>query len=236
MDALWYNYDLTEPREITKCIKQLERICRDSLEYDDWQRKCKYTDSTICPVCDDNYYDNNSKCESHHHPKTLYNIVENILDDHLEKNDLDDKTGLQIVQEIMDLHLFNKVQYINLCQHCHKKYHAGHPDVRMKLDVIFEKRVRESKEKEVEEEVEELIISSDNAAPEAPPIDYPIIQKNLETHSLKNHAQLLEESTKIIENETSGVEPIHSKKDLKKPEVLNIETSQDFISIDIDNL
>jgi len=181
MDILWYNYDLSDERQVIKCVKQIERICRDSLEYDDWQRKCKYTDSTDCPICGDNYYDNNSKCESHHHPKTLFDIVENVIDDHLEKNDLDDVTGLSVVQEVMDKHLFQKVSYINLCQHCHKKYHAGHPDVKSKMDLIFKKRVEDAMKEEVVEEIDtEIKISS-----------------NIST--------------------------------------LNIETTNDFISIDIDN-
>lgn len=224
MDALWYNYNLSDTKEITKCVKQLERVCRSSLEYDDWQRKCKYTDSTVCPICKDNYYDNNSKCESHHHPKTLYDIVENVLDDHLEKNDLDDKTGLQIVQEVMDLHLFNKVQYINICQHCHKKYHAGHPEVRMKLDIIFEKRVQESKKNEVEEEVEEELVSNVKTS-----------EDSLTEYS-NNQEELKEPRSKMINKETSGVEETKKIEEVKKPGVLNIETTQDFIPIDIGNL
>jgi len=155
MDELWYNYDLSNMKDYVKCIKQLEKICRSTLEYDQWQRVCKYTDNQVCPVCGDNYYLNNSKCESHHHPKTLFDIVDNIMTEHIEKNDLDEKTGIDIVQEIMDLHLINSVSYINLCQHCHKKYHAGHPEVMTKLDDIMNLRINQNKACE-EEEVKKL--------------------------------------------------------------------------------
>lgn len=201
MDALWYNYDLTDPRDTVKCIKQIEKVCRDSLEYDDWQKKCKYKDATECPICGDNYYENNSKCESHHHPKTLFDIVEEVLEDHLEKNDLDEITGIALVQEVMDLHLFKKVSYINLCQHCHKKYHAGHPEVQGKIAMIFEKRIKDEIAKEVVEEVEEIIIIETQ--------DIPIF----EVPEILKHKDF-----------TSST----------KPEILNIETSQGFISIDLD--
>lgn len=160
MDQLWYNFDMADPREFIKCIKALERVCRLSLEYDEWQRHCKYKDAKICPVCNDDYYDKNSKCESHHHPKTLFSIVEDILTNHLELNDLDDQTGIAILQEIMDKHLLNQVSYINLCVHCHKKYHAGHPDVIAAIDAIFRDRVQAEKNKDVVDENEEIIVAS----------------------------------------------------------------------------
>jgi len=141
MDSLlWYDYDLSNQRDFVKCIRQLEKVCRDTLEYDEWQKKCKYKDNKICPVCDDNYYEVNSKIESHHHPKTLWTIVEEIVEAHMTANTLDSKTGLQITQEVMDLHLLNQVHYINLCVHCHKKFHSGHPQTVEKINIIFKKR------------------------------------------------------------------------------------------------
>lgn len=179
MDQLWYNFDMADPREFIKCIKALERVCRMSLEYDEWQRHCKYKDAKICPVCNDDYYDKNSKCESHHHPKTLFTIVEEILNNHLELNDLDDQTGISIVQEIMDKHLLRQVSYINLCVHCHKKYHAGHPDVINAIEAIFRDRVQEEKKKDIVEEDEELVVAAVPAVhvePEIVETTIPIIE------------------------------------------------------------
>lgn len=234
MDVLWYNYDLSNYKDQIKATKQIQKICRESLEYDEWQRKCKYKDSTTCPVCSDNYYDNNSKCESHHHPKTLFAVVEEIMDSHLEKNDLDEFTGLAIVGEIMELHLFNKVNYINLCQHCHKKYHAGHPDVIQKINDIFDERERIEREKEVVEDEDtdiELVTKEEIEIPEdiklvsqlgmeiPPPISQP---GDVQT-------------VKLLD--ADGNEPhIELFKKTPKPEVLNIETGTDFVSIDIDDL
>ncbi len=206
MDALWYNWDMSNQKDINKVIKKLEAVCRASLEYDEWQRTCKYRHAITCPVCDDNYYDNNSKCESHHHPKTLYTIVENIIDEHLEKNDLDDQTGFAIVQEIMDLHLLKKVQYINLCQHCHKKFHAGHPDVLNKVDTIFTQWAAKGKamyDKVSEDNLDDTII-------------------------VQVQAPAIIEEVKVDFKLTAPEAP--------EVETLNIETSDDFVSIDINDL
>ena len=218
MDILWYNYDLSDPRDNIKCIKHIEKICRISLEYDEWQRTCKYKDSTDCPICDDNYYDYNSKCESHHHPRTLFDIVEEILEDHLEKNDLDETTGFSLVQEVMDLHLLKKVSYINLCQHCHKKYHAGHPDVKMKMDIIFQKREQVERDKDVEDEVEDIekAFGPKGSFPTPPLIE----SLNINTR----------DDLEKMDNLKAPDIPI------KEPKEIHVETVTDFVSINIEDL
>ncbi len=233
MDILWYNYDLSNARESVKCIKQLEKICRDSLEYDEWQRRCKYADAKICPICNDDYYENNSKCETHHHPKTLFDIVENILDNHLEKNDLDEQTGFNVVTEIMDKHMLGQVQYINICQHCHKKYHNGHPDVVTKLGLIFLEREKIERKKEIKEDVESDIIIDTKEKPYVSPEVSTVmvdkiseIIKNVDIQNKTFVAEMPNNDIKPILNETPGVEP----------QILNIETSDAFVSIDIDKL
>lgn len=208
MNQLWYNYDMADTREQSKCIKHLERVCRASLEYDEWQRHCKYKDAKICPVCADDYYDKNSKCESHHHPKTLYTIVEEILENHLELNDLDDQTGISIVQEIMDKHMLNQVQYINLCQHCHKKYHSGHPDVVNVIESIFRKRVEEEKNKDTVEIEEDLVIKTFDNLPPVP----------------------ITQSDKVLINDV----PVEISYD--NPQSFFIETNNDFVSINIGDI
>ncbi|MFA7127609.1 MAG: hypothetical protein WC136_00395 [Sphaerochaeta sp.] len=145
--TIWYNYDLSDMKEVIKCVKHIERICRLTLEYDIWQMRCKYKDNQDCPICEENYYEKNLKIESHHHPKTLFDIVQDVITENLESNLIDEKTGIDLVQEVMDLHFFDKVSYINLCVHCHKKYHDGHPDVINKMSDIFEKRALAGQEK-----------------------------------------------------------------------------------------
>lgn len=205
MDVLWYDHDLSNTKYYIKAVKQLERICRATFEYDDWARRCKYRDATDCPICDENYYDYNSKCETHHHPKTLFDIVDELLSDHIYKNDLDETTGLSIVQEIMDKHTSQEVSYINLCKHCHKKYHDGHPEVINKMNNIFEKRVAKEQAKEVVEVHEPLIVSD-----------------SVETESSDDKFNEL-----IVEIVEERVE------ERDKISTINNETSTGFIEIDI---
>jgi len=222
-DTLWYNYDLSDARDIIKCIKHIQKICRDSLEYDEWQRHCKYKDAKFCPICQDDYYENNSKCESHHHPKTLFDVVEEVVDDHIEKNDIQDISGFDMCREVMDLHQFKRVSYINLCQHCHKKYHAGHPDVIEKMNLLFAAREQEERKKERVEDIEEEIIISDTTSLEDIEFIPPEPLQDLE-------------DIQIVEKSLIEVPEVLEHKDFSKPKVLNIETSNDFISIDINEL
>jgi hypothetical protein len=158
-DTLWYNYDLADENMVSKLVKHLERICRASLEYELWAKDTKENDpnAITCPICEDNYYEKCSKCETHHHPQTLYNIVDEILYKYIDDNTLNSKRGLDIVREVMDLHTQRRVSFINLCVHCHKKYHQGHSDVMNKMYEIFKDRSQAGKE-EMEKNVQEVEI------------------------------------------------------------------------------
>ncbi len=164
-DELWYTYDMSMPRDYKTCIMHLQKAYRATLEYDDWQRTAKWAHAIYCPVCKDNYFEKNMKCESHHHPKKLSTIIEEIIDKHLEDNDLDKCSGMDIMTEIMQLHLVGNVSYINLCVHCHKKFHDGHPDVVNEIHNIFEgwaKAGQSEYEKDhtIKELPEELILTT----------------------------------------------------------------------------
>jgi transcription elongation factor Elf1 len=135
----WYKYDLTNERQFINCIKKLEFMCRKSFSYDSWQKRSKYAVSS-CPVCGDSF--EFVRPESHHHPRTLFSIVEGILQNHIDKNDINDFTDFQICDEIMQAHFEKKVDYIVLCKHCHEKYHADVPDI---LDVIDEAQMAQRK-------------------------------------------------------------------------------------------
>lgn len=123
---IWYRYDLSNERQFIQCIKKLEFIVRKSLSYDSWQKRTKYAIDT-CPICGESF--EYVKPESHHHPRTLFEIVEGVLQKHIDLNDLNDYTDFEICDEIMQAHFKKQVDYIVLCEHCHKKYHDGVPDV-----------------------------------------------------------------------------------------------------------
>jgi len=136
---IWYSFDLGNEGHFIKCIKRLEFIVRKSLSYDSWQKRTKYAVNS-CPVCGESF--EFVKPESHHHPETLFDVVEGVLHKHIDLNDLNDFTDLEICDEIMQLHFAKKVSYIVLCKHCHDKYHSSVPDV---LECIDEAQAHQIK-------------------------------------------------------------------------------------------
>ena len=137
--SIWYKYDLGNEAHYVRCIKQLEYMVRKSMGYDSWQKNSKFS-VTMCPICGEDF--EFVKPESHHHPFTLFDIVDDILQKHIDLNNLDDFTDFEICEEIMDMHFTKKVKYIVLCKHCHDKYHSGVPDV---LEVIDEAQAGQQK-------------------------------------------------------------------------------------------
>jgi hypothetical protein len=135
--SLWYGYDLGNERQFTLVIKKLEFMCRKSFSYDQWQKRTKYPVSS-CPVCGESFQW--VKPETHHHPETLFAVVEGILQKHIDLNDLNDFTDFQIADEIMQAHFEKKVNQIVICKQCHEKYHDGHPDVLEEMDEAYLKQ------------------------------------------------------------------------------------------------
>ena len=141
-EAIWYNYDLSNERQYTRCIKHLQKLIRGSMSYDVWQKRSKIGIQE-CPICgiEKDYV----KMESHHYPKTLFDVVDDYMQYLIDSNQLDDKTDYDVCQEIMDMHFEKKVDYIVLCEYCHKKYHDDVPEI---LDIIDEKWREQKKQRE----------------------------------------------------------------------------------------
>ena len=133
----WWGYDLSRPQSYTKCIKQLVKICRQSLEYAEWQKQTKRGAGDQCPICGVEYI--YVRPESHHYPKTLFEVVEEYLQEHIHNNDLDEITPLEFIKEIMDSHLQNRVNYVVLCKSCHEKYHAQDPETLRAVEQLWQK-------------------------------------------------------------------------------------------------
>ena len=148
-DVYWYEYDLTFEKDYKMCIRHLEKTIRASMEYDLWAKNCKINspDAVVCPICKDNYYEKHYKCETHHHPVTLYIIVDDIISEMIDNNSMHKTTANDVVKRVLDDHLMDKISYINLCTHCHKKYHDGNPDVNKIMYDIFEDRIQARKAK-----------------------------------------------------------------------------------------
>jgi hypothetical protein len=151
-DVSWWNYNLSIPASYTRCIKQLMKICRYSIEYDYWQRMTKAkADSNACPICNVEYI--YVRAESHHHPKQMFTVIEDILQEHIHNNTIDDIEPLELVKKIMALHLEDRVEHIVLCKACHQKFHS--------YDPVTVKRVSEYlKSKKEAEEWEQVALEA----------------------------------------------------------------------------
>ena len=122
-ELMWWGFDLSNTTHIIKAAKKLMFMCRQSPEYYLWQRRCKVGDYE-CPICN-REFDEAVKAESHHHPKQLYSIIEEKLDEYIMTGLIDQIEPLDFVKEIMKLHEDDKVDYVNLCKGCHELFHAG---------------------------------------------------------------------------------------------------------------
>ena len=146
-EVIYFGIDLQNEKEFTFFIKKTEFLCRKSQEYDVWQRRTKMLaanqnrdtskdDSCNCPICGISYQ--YAPSESHHHPVTLFNICINTFQEWIYDNQLKEKNPLDLVQEVMNIHLCNEVEHVVLCKHCHEKYHNGEGATREELQKIID--------------------------------------------------------------------------------------------------
>lgn len=163
-ELIYYGINILDEKEFKKFIQKMEFLCRKSQEYDVWQKRTKMLavhqnpdpakcDSEKCPKCDISY--EYAAPESHHHPITLFNLVVGVFQKWIDNNELDDKQPLDLVFEVMFLHLSNKVEHVVLCKHCHERYHNGEITTREELDKIIEYKREQFKLTLTDEKLEE---------------------------------------------------------------------------------
>jgi len=133
----WMGFDLAKEKQYSLLIKKLEFLIRKSIQYDIWQKRSKIGINE-CPICKESMY--YLKPESHHFPETLFDVVDNILQQHIHDNDLDSLNELDIVQECLSKHNTNAINYIVLCKQCHEKYHDDVPDIVKEMPEAFTKQ------------------------------------------------------------------------------------------------
>jgi len=144
-ELLWYKYDLADPKDLSKAIVKLKNGAKSTLEYEVWARQTKQnknTDNSKCRVCGEYY--NFIKADTHHHPKTISEVIEDVINEEVMKNTMVDNTYLDMLQKIMMKHFLKDVDYIVLCTHCHEKYHNNDPVVFNKVKEIFKKQLEDN--------------------------------------------------------------------------------------------
>ena len=109
-------------KDLITFIRSVEKLIRVSAEYRLWV--VYVTDSLgnmECALTNEKM----AECSLvvHHHPITLYTIVQAIISDFMGKEK--SFTSYDIAREAMRLHYQNKVGYMVLMNDLHKKYHDG---------------------------------------------------------------------------------------------------------------
>ena len=206
MDLEFYGVSLNDEKAFKLFIKKCEFLCRKSQEYEIWSKRTKAlavnqnedpqkNDAENCPICSISY--EYAQAESHHHPITLFNLVVRQFQEWIDDQIMTEKRPLDLIQEVMDKHLCNEVEYVVLCKHCHEKYHNGEHNITKELQKIIDfKRSQKSK-------------------------DYPLTLK--EILDIKKQAnQKIWEKRKKDQKETCG--EIHSN--ISKEDILNDIFSQ----------
>ena len=113
---------LQDQKEYQSFIKNVVRLVRASYEYRLWTGYVKDTlGHNFCALTGE--VADEVTVEIHHHPFTLYDICETILN-HYITNGLE-FCSMDIAIRVLELHYENRVGYIPLCKTLHEKYHNG---------------------------------------------------------------------------------------------------------------
>ena len=117
-------YDLTDDRDFSKYIKDIERVCRNSFEYKWLIHNLKTMNGMDqCAVLEgvSSRNDSKVKIELHHHPLTLYDIVMAVVRKRIKNNESIDIFA--VANEVMYNHYLKHVGLIPLSQTVHEMVH-----------------------------------------------------------------------------------------------------------------
>lgn len=115
-------------KERRKFIKAVEKLVRNSLEMKRWTHFVRANlNLTACPFTLEDLKELNDDSKKfihlHHHPFTLEDIIDTIIETYLAKGN--PFTSFEIAQEVLKLHYELKVGIVPLTSHLHEKYHKG---------------------------------------------------------------------------------------------------------------
>ena len=132
-----YSMNLSNDKNIKRGIKEIEKIIRSSQEYKDYIKYLKENvDMTRCAFFKNvNSNVSKVKIEIHHEPLTLYDIVETVLNKHIDE-DNGCVNAYDVAEEVMRLHYQDEVGLIPLSITLHKMVHNS-DKIKIPLHLIY---------------------------------------------------------------------------------------------------
>lgn len=117
-----------------KIISNIEKLIRNSFEYKHLIETYKIAlDVKSCVFFKDFSLENGMRLEFHHHPFTLYEYTEAVINKYMEDNDCDYIIESEICEKVVLLHYYFKVGLVPLDATSHSQIHDKeldiHPDL-----------------------------------------------------------------------------------------------------------
>lgn len=117
-------------KELARFVKSCEFMIRKSVEYKLWILYIKETLGLVkCEITGE--YSNQTGIEIHHHPVTLYHIVEAVISEKISREE--SFCSFDIAMDVIKLHFENKLGFIPLVETIHSKYHNGFIEIPIEL-------------------------------------------------------------------------------------------------------
>lgn len=138
LEITYNNYDFEHgDKGKEKFIKKIQRLFRSSPEYKRWVWLQHETKELVCPFTKINGNLSPDLIELHHHPFTLYEIIEIFLDNIVERygatyegvHVLNCVSTFDVQRVIQDVHLLDYVPFVPLSKTYHQQYHQLNSDV-----------------------------------------------------------------------------------------------------------
>ena len=114
-----------DERSLSKFIRNIEKYVRASTEYKRWLTFVKGTLGVNLQCYHTGNLPTMCSLEIHHHPYTLYNLVEIVM---YNMND-EVYTAFDLAKNVMKLHFMNFVGFVPLCISSHENYHSQILDI-----------------------------------------------------------------------------------------------------------
>jgi len=123
--------NFADEKEEKRFIKAVERMVRSSIEYREWLSFVRESLGMTACVFTGETEEETGDVEIHHHPLTLYDIVQAVCDTKILNNQ--SFSSFDIAYEVIDLHFKLKIGFVPLLGSLHKKFHNGYLEIPIEL-------------------------------------------------------------------------------------------------------